>query len=921
MNIKLKIASFILALSMSMSVLAPTIFAENTDSTAKDTVAVEQEDGSMMEHDDDDGVTITEEEVFDYVAQGESGLVAALREDHEASMDFLIKLGIIQSTDDKDYPVKPISRAEFLSIAMRMIGYNDERVSYNTRKLFFDVEDDHEFAGYISTAYDLGIISAAVDGYFHADRNITCTEAATMILRVLNYNYSAEQNGGYPLGYVTVADRLDLFDNVKADYNDGMSYGDACEMIFNALHTCKVTVIPTNMVTSDEPTEKTVLEYYYNIYKYEGVLSGNSVVRLPAGDGVGANSILVDNQIFTIGEEYDGKYLGYNVVVYYKPNDYNQVLAIYPEKTNIKILNCLDIDEYKPGEIQYFDGSKTVTERLSPYASTILNNTVFTLGADGMTVKDYGDYGTFMLIDNDRDDRYDVVIITNWSTMLISGVDSEKEKIYSKNNAAENIDLSTYSTYRIYDEDMKKIPLTEIMENDLIEYKRSPSGDSIDIVRVKRTCDVKIKLKATENGYLYLTGENNVRYRVSNDFYKYSREAEIFIGQTYTFALNRNDEIACIVKVSSTSMSYGYVVKSYFSDETGEDQLIVKMFTLEEEMIMVKAADKVKIYNSTLGTVKPRALYSLLLKPQLIRFALDEKGMLKTVDIASEDKFSEGFRIVGTVDSGNNTLYNRYKTGSRTVGGQILINDDTTAVGIPTEEYLDDTTEYFISGSAYFASDEYYPGAVAYSADPTSIAAQIVIVPGRNSSVNSANPLMLVTKVYEGISYDGESVQYLKGLMSGKETSYPVKSGLKLEYTTSAYGTIPVEVGDVVQFAVDNKGQISAINIVMDESKKLCYGSTGSGVALANQSKQTYGSVYKKIDKCLFLNVDGIDSNEIFVVTGNTYVYEFDSKGTRVHATISSQSDIVSSEHGNTTPSKVFISTRYSEPKIIVIYK
>lgn len=47
-----------------------------------------------------------------------------------------------------------------------------------------------------------------------------------------------------------------------------------------------------------------------------------------------------------------------------------------------------------------------------------------------------------------------------------------------------------------------------------------------------------------------------------------------------------------------------------------------------------------------------------------------QRGKSETIDIASAEMFELGFRQLGSVPTGKNAKENRYKNGSKTIGGR-----------------------------------------------------------------------------------------------------------------------------------------------------------------------------------------------------------------------------------------------------------
>ncbi|MEE0969386.1 MAG: S-layer homology domain-containing protein [Clostridia bacterium] len=93
-------------------------------------------------------------------------------------------------------PAQSISRAEFLSVAMKAAGISDP--GSEARTVFADDEDiPGEYRGYISAAYQLGFINGSeIDGdiYFLPSSTITRAEAAVMINGIISGKNNSDKS-------------------------------------------------------------------------------------------------------------------------------------------------------------------------------------------------------------------------------------------------------------------------------------------------------------------------------------------------------------------------------------------------------------------------------------------------------------------------------------------------------------------------------------------------------------------------------------------------------------------------------------------------------------------------------------------------------------------------------------------------------
>ena len=866
---------------------------------------------------------------------GAAAVTDVVGTNYEEPVELLTRIGIADVDEGYYYPAKVITKMEFIVLAMRMIGYTDQLVMDEPEQLFFDVTPETAGAGYISEAYRLGIVSGNGDGFLGADQNVTKDEAIAIMIRALQYTLVAEERGGYPAGYVLTANRLGLMDHVTFDSTGYLNRGMAAQMAYNALETEPVTKLQTGNSHQYETTPgQTLLEAVFGIYHVEGVLDGDKFVNLPDGIGVKEGHVTIERVLYEIEDEYEGKFLGERVSAYYTSRDgVKKIMYLIPKNNTVTQIKAKDVISCKPGELLYekdqTGGGKSSRVALSPYTVTVWNNMVRKVDEDGLEIPDYG---LFELIDNDRDGQVDIIHVTAFDIMLLGAVDSSQQILYNKNNTAKAINIKDYDKLYLYGTDGQPIGIDALSEDDVLEVCASENKMSIEIFQVQNYLNITVQGLKTEEEDLYVVDENGASHRVSGAYYENNKREEILLGKSYQFAMNRDNEIVCIVEGSGGVMSYGYIAKSSYIKSRLEDELYLKLFTLDEEFIEVQAASKVKIYNSDAKPLTPDKLADRVAKPQLIRYKLDAEGKIKTIDFASEYAFGDGFRQVGNVPTGSNGTVNRYKGATKTIGGKILVGANTKAIVIPSEDRLDEDSEYTVASGAYFDDDEYYPGATGYTTDPNSPLSEVVVIPGRTTTIGSGSPIMLVTEFGQGVDEDGIPVRRLIGLVSGKETGYNVTDGLPLSYTLdkTTKEEIPVEEGDVIQFNTDNKGMIAGLKIIYDQSREQVYGKNDSfdtSVAFADQSRQNLGVPEFRRGNCLFItpeNGTGIPagvSDDIYVLT-NSYVYEYDSTQSRSNrARAITINDIITREDNPSDTSKVFLSLRYSDPKVVVVYK
>ena len=137
-----------------------------------------------------------------------------------------------------------------------------------------DVDDTADYAPAVKFAKDFGIISPAEN--FYPDSYVTYTQATKMIVTSLGYKPLADAKGGYPTGYITVANSLDLFNDVENGGDKPLTFKDGLKLVCN-MFDC-VVLVQTGFGDDyiyDASDRKTFLDYYHKIKTVYGIVNAN----------------------------------------------------------------------------------------------------------------------------------------------------------------------------------------------------------------------------------------------------------------------------------------------------------------------------------------------------------------------------------------------------------------------------------------------------------------------------------------------------------------------------------------------------------------------------------------------------------------------------------------------------------------------
>lgn len=375
------------------------------------------------------------------------------------AIETLSMLGILTGDDaDGDgvmdfRPADTITRAEVAALVCRIQGLN---VASQTSTPFVDVPSTHWASGYIAQAAGQKIINGYGDGNFGPDDNVQYEQVLKMLMETLGYNLFAADNGGYPTGYLTAAQRYGVLDGVVggavgAEANRGM----VAQMIYNAIDTPLMDKYyygndATYMIYDGvNAAYMTLMSRDLKIVKASGIVTENSysagintddekTMKLTAnGNDVNYLYLGLDkNDILSLkqGDVDADPFLGYAVNLYAKKNvngTYTLLAIAKDSAKNAEVAFDIDMFQEINGNKLTFEkengSDATVTVAANP--TIILNDKVtgsaladfFDAGSNSI-VRDNDYCGQVTLIDTDDATGYEVVNVEIVTTAVINKV-------------------------------------------------------------------------------------------------------------------------------------------------------------------------------------------------------------------------------------------------------------------------------------------------------------------------------------------------------------------------------------------------------------------------------------------------------------------------------------------------------------------
>ncbi len=129
---------------------------------------------------------------------------------------------------------KPVTRYEAAKAIVDIVGYAGHQTEGSVGNLFFDVPNYLEYAGDISLAVNLGFMNGVGNGLFEPTKNIVKLHFLKALLVAAGHEWEVEARGGYPQGYIAVAERVELLEHFQGDLNDVLTRGEMVKVLYKS---------------------------------------------------------------------------------------------------------------------------------------------------------------------------------------------------------------------------------------------------------------------------------------------------------------------------------------------------------------------------------------------------------------------------------------------------------------------------------------------------------------------------------------------------------------------------------------------------------------------------------------------------------------------------------------------------------------
>jgi hypothetical protein len=708
----------------------------------------------------------------------------------------LSNLDILNGYEDGTFkPEATITRAEMAKIVCETLGYYGMG---SDKTPFDDVEPKHWAAGYINTAAGLGIINGYGNGKFGPEDTVTYEQAVKMVVCALGYEPMATSKGGWPKGYTSVAAQIGLTKGMSSS-----ARGDIAILIYNALTT---PVMEQTSYGSDDRYEvldgagnkeyKTILTKR-DIYIATGIVGdtfNKDEIKFKVTYDSKDDEFKADKTVnFLIGDSDIANYTHQEVEVYVAEDDgdYTALAVKAAKKTETFALVSDDIKSVSGNKITYYvdslNSSKTKTLTIDADAVIEYNKAEIAIADDATAaetvVAEIGakDDIEIVLIENDGDTSYDVVVMTEYTSAIVETVDANRDRISFDGKTIVFDYDDEDMTYILVDENGNELTLDDFDEDDVVAYIMDgttvKNSEYIKIVKLSNST-VAGKIESVHSGDKVVTIDDE-DYEVvasiwDNKIFAPGTEGTFYIG--ITGKIVHYDD-------STVKSNYGYILMSGIDKDGFDNRYVIKMLTadgIDEYYLTDKAEDA--LVDKKAEDLDWNAGASIQAK-RFVEYKVNSKGLISSL-------------VWNVTDMSKCKFNGEYNADTEILDGNFI--DKNTVVFVLDE----DDDECYATNMNFFVDEAIYGGTVYVDNGDT----DVMIVNYSDTAYSSEMGFAIVTGTSHMVDEDRNEVFAVDYVQNEVEDTIYFEEG---EVTESDF-----TVGTVFVFNVGSDNYVNKYKVV-----------------------------------------------------------------------------------------------------------
>lgn len=847
--------------------------------------------------------------------------------DFSDNIEMLYALGLI--SDKSVQQTEVLTRGEFVTAAVNLVSDSADNLSPSVT--FADCGPKHPTYKYMALAYSLGLIYGDGEGNIRVDEEITQDEARIILLRALGYDIIPD-----------FGDNLAKWVS-QSGIGDGVGAGEvtwerAARMLCNTVDAHPMIAVSYGTTQQYQIDKESTILKDKDIYKTEGTITGNSMVVFSGRDELTEGYVYIDDEKYLTGDTTAEQNLGYNVTAYYHDDDENGKKTLlyirFNSDNKVMVLDAKDISGYEALRLTFFnDNDRREYASISRNAELVYNNSILLkLTNEIVKIK----YGQITLIDNDSDNKYDIVIINETETCVVETVDTTNKIVYFK-FGAEKLNFRDELDMLITDNNGTSVSLSDLSEWDVLSICRSPDGQKITATYTSEEIAGIVDKYSSDEEDTYVVIDGN-EYRVS-DFYIDTEQRKISSGDFYIFYLNENGEIVASNVRMNSDAQYGFLIRTFYDDENEQASIKILKPDNEYERLYFNKSVKVdgRVFRGDKEIFNALGGFDFKYQPIIYKCYNGKVNYIDTQETGNEQesgslvKYYTGYSYTGDGLPADELTKLSYRTQSKMFEWKIAITTDTLVCTIPDNPEEASEEDYKFRDLSFLKDDVSYC-IEAYKSNEKSHFADLIIIytkVGASNTISDNTTIISVVNKARTILDENDETQYSLSFY---------REGAFFEALTSKSEVIEgimlngekwkPSCGDVIRLETNADDEITYCELLYSRKYDILNISNPSSNSFAAVPRFQLAYVFDKYGDNIYTtrirpegrpSLEELPSDAESHAASRYYTVLYDSEENTLRKA-SSEEIIGYVNSGGVTCSRVFLDDRYGNPRTLVIY-
>ena len=507
--------------------------------------------------------------VIAYLFQGAAAV--AYREDggsassiaDDANYQAFKWLYMTTSEMDKLNEDSPVTRGQFAYVLAGILGYRPKDIVNSD---IVDVQDTI-YEGAVDYLVRNRIMPAMPVNKFNPKDPVLYKEALTAAITALGYMNIRDDTADTDTYVLKIASKIGLTKDIGAKYDAVLSARDTFGLLKKAAisSVCEIGGIAKGSAYYTNKNGKSLIYNYSMISYAEGTVTQNGITAINGEEGVMGCAKIGDIAVLT--KKFHGieRLIGRQVEFFYEDDGSAKVLRYAHEIENKNEIVCisaenLDTDnpDFSLNCIVYDNNRKTRKLNISLNADVIYNGVRLKLPTKGdLAIKQ----GTLTVIDNNSDNKYDVIDIRAYDDYVVRGRIKNIIRLNGK-----SYDIDDYSVVRIYNSDGEAVEDFNELNISAVVSVFESKGDRTYLEIIESLANTSAVVTGTDvegDKVLYVTKEQ--KYFLSETFKKNIDDGVPGmdypkIGKAYLLKLNFDNRIAAVTEIYEGQWQIAYCV-------------------------------------------------------------------------------------------------------------------------------------------------------------------------------------------------------------------------------------------------------------------------------------------------------------------------------------------------------------------------